>query len=531
MVQSETIATAMRRLQSGAWREAETAATQALSETPDNPHAQLLQGLAIAAMGEAQRAAPILRLVAHRNPDAVDPCIDLSHLQPPLPRRLIARQFQACLDHDPSNARLRRAYAEFLLDNDWPDQAETALAQAGDEAASHHLRGLTQADQGHFTEAAQSFGKAIARAPEAAASWSNLGMVQKIEGRFPQAIAAHDKAVALAPGNARYRVNRAVTLLASGAWDRAWGDYEARLDLAEGLLVDRPRLLPSLRPGDSLAGVTVLAMHEDGFGDTLHFCRYLPLLAEHGARVIACVPPPLARLISALPGVAQVVTDARTLPEHDFICPMFSLPRVFGTTPYTVPPAVKPVIDSHDVAKWSHRLPSDGLRTGLVWAGQARPSVPGFKALDRRRSAGLAALAPLAAVGNLRLISLQAGPPARAERPAGMELFDPMPEVRDFADTAAIIANLDVVVSVDTSVVHLAGLMGRKVFMLDRYDGCWRWLTGRRDSPWYPHLTIFRQPAPGDWSSAVTQLAASLDILALYRGARHQTTHPAANVA
>jgi tetratricopeptide (TPR) repeat protein len=531
MVQSETIATAMRRLQSGAWRDAEIAATQALENAPGDLNALLLQGLAIAAMGESRRAAPILREIAHRNPGAADPCIDLSQLQPPLPRRLVARQLQACLDIDPEDARLRQAYAEFLLDNDWPDQAETVLAQARDEAGSHHLRGLAQAEQGRFKDAAHSFGKAVTYAPDSAASWSNLGMVQKIQGHFPQAIAAHDKAVALDPENPRFRVNRAVTLLASGAWDRAWGDYEARLDVAEGLVIDRLRLLPSLRKGDSLRGVTVLAMHEDGFGDTLHFCRYLPMLAEHGARVIACVPPPLARLITGLPGVARVVTDSRALPAHDFICPMFSLPRVFGTTPKTVPPVVQPLIDQHDIAKWSHRLPSDGLKTGLVWAGQARPSVPGFKALDRRRSAGLAALAPLGKIRGLRLVSLQAGPPARAERPAGMDLFDPMPEVRDFADTAAIIANLDVVVSVDTSVVHLAGLMGKPVFMLDRYDGCWRWLARRRDSPWYPQLTIFRQPAPGDWSSAVNQLAASLGVLTLFRGSRHQESQPAAHVA
>jgi len=153
-----------------------------------------------------------------------------------------------------------------------------------------------------------------------------------------------------------------------------------------------------------------------------------------------------------------------------------------------------------------------------VWAGQARPSLPGFGTLDRRRSAGLAAFEPLFDLAGLVFVSLQAGPAARQPRPPGVTIADPMPDVTDFADTAAIIAGLDVVVSVDTSVVHLAGLAGKPVFLLDRYDGCWRWLSSRRDSPWYPALTIFRQQQPGDWSGAMEQVAASLHAMALYRG-------------
>ena len=144
-----------------------------------------------------------------------------------------------------------------------------------------------------------------------------------------------------------------------------------------------------------------------------------------------------------------------------------------------------------------------GLRAGLVWAGQARPWLQGFTAVDRRRSASLAAFAPLASVRGLRFVSLQAGTSAAQlhEPPLGMNLTDLMEAVHDFADTAAVIANLDVVISVDTSVAHLAGAMGKPVYLLDRYDNCWRWLHGRNDSPWYPSMTIFRQPRPGDWAS------------------------------
>jgi hypothetical protein len=307
-------------------------------------------------------------------------------------------------------------------------------------------------------------------------------------------------------------------LLKMGKWGKAWEDYESRLELTDTPLIDRNRLMPSLAPRGGLAGLTVVALHEDGFGDTLQFLRYLPLLAEQGAHVVACVPPALERVMRGVPGVASVVTDSGRLPPHDFVCPMFSLPRVFGTTVDMIPPVPVLVQDAALVQRWAGRLSIAGLRVGLVWAGQARPSLPGFRTLDRRRSAGLAAFAPLFDVPGVAFVSLQAGPAARQLPPAGAVMIDPMPDVTDFADTAAIIAGLDVVISVDTSVAHLAGLVGRPVFLLDRYDGCWRWLSGRADSPWYPALTIFRQDHPGDWSGAMTQAAASLQAMALFRG-------------
>jgi hypothetical protein len=257
-----------------------------------------------------------------------------------------------------------------------------------------------------------------------------------------------------------------------------------------------------------MTGLTVVALHEEGFGDTLQFLRYLPMLAERGAKVVACVPQPLVRLMASVPGVAQVISDVGSLPAYDFICPFFSLPRAFGTTVRTIPPAPR-LIPDHDLGReWLARLPRDGMLVGLVWAGQSRPWLPGFRTLDSRRSMNLAMLAPLAAVPGVRFVSLQMGPAARQKPPPGLDLFDPMASVADFADTAAI----------DTSVVHLAGLLGKRVFLLDRYDGCWRWLSGRGDSPWYPNLTIFRQEQPGDWSVPIARVAASLEATALFHG-------------
>jgi hypothetical protein len=205
-------------------------------------------------------------------------------------------------------------------------------------------------------------------------------------------------------------------------------------------------------------------------------------------------------------------------PPHDFYCPFFSLPRAFGTTPETIPAFVPYLRADPGLSNaWRGRLPSGLLRVGLVWAGQARPTLPGFAVLDGRRSMALTALAPLATVPGVVFVSLQHGPEAAQAAPSGMTLFDPMADVTDFAATAAIIANLDLVISVDTSVVHVAGAMGKPVFLLDRYDHCWRWLSGRADSPWYPSLRIFRQRRIGEWepvsrevTAALTDFAASL---------------------
>jgi hypothetical protein len=230
--------------------------------------------------------------------------------------------------------------------------------------------------------------------------------------------------------------------------------------------------------------------------------------------------------VRLVPGVAEVVCDMADLPPHDFVCPMDSLPRVFGTLVGTIPPVpnmawpfarpryggarpglARPAVPSQRADTAHPRT----RRVGLVWAGQARPTAPGFGTLDRRRSAGLDAFAPLAALHGVAFVSLQMGRAARQSPPPGLMLEDAMAGVTDFLDTAAIIASLDAVVSVDTSVVHLAGLVGTPVLLLDRYDGCWRWLHGRTDSPWYPRLRIFRQEEPGDWSVPMARIAAALD--------------------
>ena len=530
---TQRLASALRRLQTGRWSYAEAESRAMVSTNPADIEALLLLGLAIAATGEASRAAPVLERVARARPNHAHPCHDLSELRPPVSTALIARQYRACLRLAPNDLRLRRQFGEFLLDNDMPMDAVSVLRDALGTAVTHNLMGLALAETGAFTDAIAYFSKAVELDPAPAGGWSNLGLVLKVEGRFDEAIAAYDEAVSRSPRDARIRVNRAVALLRAGRWMDAWKDYEWRLRLPDHQPLPASQLLPVLDTIEDLHGVRILATHEDGFGDTLQFMRYLPLLAERGAVVYAVVPTPLMRLVATLPGVT-VVQDPGVLPEYDFHCPFFSLPRAFQTTIDTIPNQPYLHADPEQAAYWASALPADGLRVGLVWAGQARPWVSGFSTLDSRRSARLAAFAPLASVRGTHLISLQTGPAARQADPppCDMTVLDAMGAVEDFADTAAIIANLDVVVSVDTSVVHLAGALGKKVFLLDRYDNCWRWLSGRNDSPWYPDLTIFRQDRIHDWSGPMARIVGALTAMAAFRGQdaaefRPSRPHPA----
>jgi tetratricopeptide (TPR) repeat protein len=417
------------------------------------------------------------------------------------------------------------AAAEARREAGRPAEAEgllrVALRAWPRSAAAHNALGMVLFDLGRMALALGSFERACALAPLAAGGWGNCGMVLKTLDRFDEAIAAYDRALALAPAAAQLRLNRAIALLRAGRMAEAWEDYEARLALNPAA-ARLARLLPTLgvegdRDGPDLRGRTVLLLHEEGFGDTLQFIRYAPLLAARGARVVVAAPRELARLLRGVAGVADVVEQAAggPLPQHDHVCPCFSLPRAFATNLRTIPAAPYLRADPALVARWGEAVPwrdSPRLRVGLVWAGQARPWLPGFASLDARRSAGAEVFAPLAEL-DAELVSLQMG----GQVPPGLLLQDVMTDVTDFADTAALIAHLDVVVSVDTAVVHLAGAMGKKVLLLDRFDSCWRWLSGRADSPWYPSLHIFRQERPGAWDRPVRRIVAALEAMAAGR--------------
>lgn len=495
------------------------------TQEPVDVQALLVLAIGVAARGQTARAAAIFDRVAREWPDGPHPCDDLASLLPRLSAEDVATQYRACLRFAPEDMRLRQAFARFLrASGDGPGAVAVlrdGLRHDPSSVTTQHAIGVTLAELAHIPEAIWHLEQAVGMNPAFVAGWASLGLLLRAERRFDSAVAAYDQAIARAPTDPRLRVERAAALLHAGRWHEAWPEFECRLHLPGMPRLPMDRLLRPLADDEDLTGRVVLLVHEGGFGDTIQCLRYVDALVQRGARVVAWVPAALQRLVAAMPDVTAVAAADAIPPPFDMHCPIFSLPRVFCTTPATIPSAPYLAANPNLVAAWARAVPSAGMCVGLVWAAQSRPVTHRLPRSDRRRSVGLAALAPLAAVPGLCFVSLQKGAAAEQARtpPPGMLLHDPAPEIEDFADTAAIIANLDVVVSVDTAVAHLAGAMGKPVLLLDRYDNCWRWLSGRADSPWYPSMTIFRQESMGEWTAPVANAAAALGAMAAFRGA------------
>ncbi len=489
--------------------EAEYEIRSAIAADPRNP-------------GLRESLARLARL-AGRPGDAEAAAADALRLDPADPARWVARI-------EDLRRSGRPVPAEVL--------AHEMLRHFPDDPRAHNALGMVQHDLHRMAEAENSFRGAVRLDPGFAAAWVNLGLVRQKRGAPAEAEACYCSALALgadssvvggnlglalleqgrveaaeaacrmavAGGNDPARVNLAMVLLLTGRLREGWAAYEARHAL-DPWREPAPRLTAL----SQAHGSTVLVRAEQGFGDTLQFCRYVPLLARLGARVILQVPGALVRLLSGLS--AEIVADDTLPPPVDRCCRLMSLPRLFDTTLDTIPAAVPYLAaPAAAVAVWRQRLAGlEGCKVGLVWGGGVRDRDGHAGAIDRRRSLPLSALAPLAEVPGCDFVSLQLGPAAaQIGQPGTPPLFDPTGLLRDFADTAALIAALDLVIAVDTAVAHLAGALGCRVWLLNRFDTCWRWLRERNDSPWYPTLQQFRQPVAGDWGSVVARVRDAL---------------------
>ncbi len=409
------------------------------------------------------------------------------------------------LERDPAHGAALNCLGNALLLDGRLEEAEAAFRQAGDSAeAGVNLAGLLY-DLERFDEAMQAAWAVLDRHPGFAPACNTLGNSLLALGRLEEAEAAFRQGLALAPRDAQMALNFAAVLLKRGNFREGWASYEARRLL--------PRLPPPWLPADlppwtgGALDKPLLVHAEQGLGDCLHFCRYAPALAEGaGIAVVLQVPPELTRLLSGLNSArVRVVGRNEPVPACAAHLPLMSLP---GLMPDQFLPAPFLTADAEAAAAWRQRLSAlPGRKVGLVWAGDPRPFSKIAHLLDRRRSMRRDQLAPLAAVPGISLVSLQKGP-AAAQR--GLALHDWTAELGDMADTAALVAALDLVISVDTAVAHLAGALGKPVWLLSRFDGCWRWLEGRDDSPWYPTLRLFRQPRHGDWAEVVRQVAKAL---------------------
>ena len=387
-----------------------------------------------------------------------------------------------------------------------------ALKLAPDHVAAHTNLGNALHGQGRHVAALDSFRAALARAPGAGDPLTGRGLSLQALGRMDAALAAFRSGVAAMPACPLAHVNLAHGLLAAGQFAEGWAELEWRSAAPER----RKTVLPGAPwRGEPLYGRRMLVQEEGGYGDILQFARYVPMILQRGGQVVLRAHRPLLRLLDGLPGM-EVTDVAAPLPPYDLRCPILSLPRLFASGLDTIPPPLPLRVDPDQVATWRARIATAGqggasrLVVGLVWAGSPRPNDPAQAAMDRRRSMPLAALAPLAGLPNVTLVSLQSGAAATQISRAALPVFDAMDAMADFADTAALTAACDLVISVDTAMLHLAGSLGRPVWLLDRYDGCWRWMKGREDSPWYPTLRIFRQATPGDWDGVVARVVQAL---------------------
>ena len=369
---------------------------------------------------------------------------------------------------------------------------------------------------GHTAAALASYDRALGLRPTYAQAHSNRGILLHEMRWMDAALASYDHALTLEPGLAEARYNRSMTRLALGDFTNGWIDHEWRWRLPDGERV-RFEQAPWLGT-EPLAGKVTFLHAEQGLGDVLQFCRYAKKVADLGATVILEVPEALSKLMLDLEGVSQVVARGEAPPPFDHHCPLMSLPLAFNTTLATIPAEVPYLRCSSDkVAAWQRRLgPKTRLRVGLVWSGGFRPEQPATWPVHRRRNIPLAKFAPFKHPG-IEFYSLQKGQPAESELSAltasswaGPRIVEYASEIKDFSDTAALIQNLDLVISVDTSTAHLAGALGKPVWILNRFDACWRWLVGRSDSPWYPTARLYTQASPGDWDGVIVHVTQDL---------------------
>jgi Flp pilus assembly protein TadD len=387
----------------------------------------------------------------------------------------------------------------------------SAVRLRSDHANATLNLGSTRQIFNHVDEAEGLFRRALALGVDPARAKSNLALSLMEQVRPEEAEASCREALEIRPDYPEARANLALALLTMGRMEEGWREYEARWQVAA--MGPPAPVLPQPRwTGQELNGETVLLYAEQGYGDTLQFCRYVPMVAAAGGRVVLVVPKALRQLMTTLDGVAEVLCEeGDLLPEFDYHCPLLSLPFAFGTTVATIPGPVSYL--RADPSPWADFLGQcPGLKVGVVWAGKSRTEQPYAAAIDKRRSMRLSEMAPLFSVPGCSFVSLQLGFPAAQIQllPQGVEVLDASDRLGDWADTAALIAGLDLVIAVDTAVAHLAGALGKPVWMLNRFDSCWRWLLNRDDTPWYPSMRQFRQTSRGDWDGVIERVRQAL---------------------
>jgi Flp pilus assembly protein TadD len=386
---------------------------------------------------------------------------------------------------------------------------QMAISLDPGHAISHNNIGNAWCERGNWSAAVDAYETALRIKPDYADAINNLGTALEELGERDRAMHCYQKANELGPNRVSPPWNIALLQLLQGDFKNGWPGYENRWRQKKQSKTWRDFKQPMLTNLSQLAGARILLHAEQGFGDAIQFCRYAPMVAQHGAHVTLECPPKLVRLFSSLQGVSTVIARGESLPPFDLHCPLMSLPGLFGTEIKTVPGTVSYLsAEAAETARWRARFAAEppAFRVGLVWAGQSTHQK------DRHRSLSLAAFAVLGELHGVRFYSLQVGEASAQAKspPPGMTLIDWTDDLNDFADTAALISQLDLVITVDTAVCHLAGALGKPVWILIAFQPDWRWLLDREDSPWYPTARLFRQPTPENWRPPLARIRTEL---------------------
>jgi tetratricopeptide (TPR) repeat protein len=385
-----------------------------------------------------------------------------------------------------------------------------------DLAEAYYNLGSTLRLKEEFDNAITHLRRALELKPQYAEAYNNLGLVFKNMGDIGQATEYFSQALRIKPDMAEAHWNRSFMYLLNEKFEDGWQDYDWRFrQVRWKTLYPHPYSGPRW-DGSPSAGKTLFVHDEQGLGDTLQFVRYLPMAKTRCATLIFETRKSLIPLLKGFPGIDQIVS--RSSSPHpdknwDVYIPLLSLPKVFGSTLETIPNQVPYLYaDTQKTEYWRHRLTGDGFKVGIVWAG--RP----MHTNDHNRSCALRQFLPCAEIPGIQLIGLQKGAAAAqaAELPPKMNFVNFDEELQDFSDTAGLIENLDLVISVDTAVAHLAGAMGKPVWVLLPVIPDWRWMMDREDSPWYPSMRLFRQKKRGDWESVFLRLKMELRRWAIF---------------
>lgn len=475
-----------------------------------------------------------------RKAAAVDPNGGPSHLALGTTLRLQGKtdeaieSFERALALSPHNLDCLLNLAESSTASNQLQRAESYARRAvgldGNSALAWNNLGIALVAQDRFHDATEAFEQADrieAISGGAADQYLNLGTCLRDTGRLEEALELYERKLRERPF-AGAHAHYAHVLLTAGRFPEGWDQYEFRW-LQPPLLSLRPSFRKPVWAGQPLSGKTILLRTEQGVGDVIQFIRYAPHVKAMGATVLLQVRNDVRELAHSFVGVDRILGATEAYPNFDYYIHLMSLPRIFGTDLASVPASIPYLSPEPErVEHWASRIDRDGLfKVGIVWAGDAGHT------RDRYRSIALSALAPLAGIQGVRFYSLQKGAQAEqiAKPPVGFTLIDLGPELRDFADTAAVVSQLDLVICVDTSIAHLAGALGKPVWVLLPTPADWRWMTEREDSPWYPTMRLFRQRQQGHWPEVILRVRDALDrhvrsgqiALATQASTRHET--------